>query len=135
MSLKINKYTVPRIPFGMAQASGPHAYGLINQMYGKSAEAMWEYVKLYTMAGAAALGIVTAAAAAAAAATSSIPTLMCNVESIGYGVKPIILNPTVQQNTLDFVQGLTMPGPPPMTPAGAAGWWTSSSIQTITTNQ
>lgn len=41
---------------------------------------------------------------------------------------PIVSNPTVQQNTLEFLEGLIIPGPPPPTPAGALGYATSEAL-------
>jgi hypothetical protein len=35
---------------------------------------------------------------------------------------PIISNPAVQQNALDFLNGVADPGPPPPSPMGAFGW-------------
>jgi hypothetical protein len=41
---------------------------------------------------------------------------------------PVISNPVIQQNSLEFLEGYFVNGPPPLTPAGALGAAASEAL-------
>ena len=52
-------------------------------------------------------------------------------EAVIVTTAPIITNPNVQQNAVDFVNGAVDPGPAPTTPAGTAGYLTGKAFEKI----
>jgi hypothetical protein len=83
--------------------------------------------------GVAAVAVMaTPPGAVAALATSVVTAGRAAAITVGQTAVitggPIVANPAVQNIALDFIEGLIVPGPAPLSPAGAAGFITSEYL-------
>ncbi|MBU2714272.1 RHS repeat-associated core domain-containing protein, partial [Zooshikella harenae] len=99
-------------------------YQLTSSYHAGQVQALINYFKNFlklSTGAAAASGTVLAAPVVAEVA-------ICYSPEVAGTLLPVIANPRNQQLAIEFSEGFFIPGPPPMSPAGTAGYLTSEAI-------